>query len=94
MAKHHKLELSEADIHALVKLRDKGDPAYLRERATAMLKIHEGVSPHAVACNGLLKKRDPDTVYTWLRHYREQGLRGLFHRPGRGRKPVFFSQVA
>ena len=69
MAKHHKLELTEGEIQALVDLRDKGEPAYLRERATALLKIHEGFSPHEVARRGLLKKRDPDTVYAWLRRY-------------------------
>ena len=42
MAKPHKLELSESEIQALIALRDKGEPAYLRERATALLKIHEG----------------------------------------------------
>ena len=89
MAKHHTLNLTEAEIQALVELRDKGEPAYLRERATAMLKIHQGVSPHEVARRGLLKKRDPDTVYAWLRRYREQGLDGLFHKPGRGRKSAF-----
>ena len=89
MAKHHKLELSEAEVQALVELRDKGEPAYLRERATAMLKIHEGVSPHEVARRELLKTRDPDTVYTWLRRYREQGIDGLSNKPGRGRPPAF-----
>lgn len=89
MAKHHKLKLAEFEIQALVELRDKGEPAYLRERATAILKIHEGFSPHEVARRGLLKKRDPDTVYAWLRRYREQGLSGLSNKPGRGRKPAF-----
>ena len=89
MAKHHTLDLSEAEIQALVALRDKGEPAYLRERATAMLKIHQGVSPHEVAHRGLLKPRDPDTVYEWLRRYRKHGIRGLFQKPGRGRKPAF-----
>ena len=89
MAKHHKLELTESEKQALIVLRDKGEPAYLRERATALLKIHEGFSPHEVARRGLLKRRDPDTVYTWLRRYREQGIRGLSNKPGRGRKPAF-----
>ena len=90
MAKPHKLELTEAEIQALVELRDNGEPAYLRERASAILKIHAGFSAHEVARNRLLKRRDPDTVYTWLRRYREQGIAGLFHKPGRGRKPAFF----
>ena len=89
MAKHHKLKLPESEIQALVELRNKGEPAYLRERATAILKIHEGFSPHEVARRGLLKKRDPDTVYAWLRRYREQGIGGLSNKPGRGRKPAF-----
>lgn len=89
MAKHHRLELSASEIHSLVELRDKGEPAYLRERATAILKIHAGFSPHEVARSRLLKPRDPDTVYAWLRRYREDGIRGLFNRPGRGRKPAF-----
>ena len=90
MAKPHKLELTETEIQVLVELRDTGEPAYLRERASAILKIHAGFSPHEVARNRLLKRRDPDTVYTWLRRYREQGIAGLFHKPGRGRKPAFF----
>ena len=44
MAKHHRLELSASE-NSLVELRDKGEPAYLRERATAILKIHAGFSP-------------------------------------------------
>ena len=89
MPKHHKLELSENERQKLVELRDKGEPAYLRERAAALLRIHEGSSPHKVALKGLLKKRDPDTIYTWLRRYRENGIQGLSHKPGRGRKPAF-----
>lgn len=89
MAKHHRLELSASEIQSLVELRDKGEPAYLRERATAILKIHAGFSPHEVARSRLLNPRDPDTVYAWLRRSREHGIRGLFNRPGRGRKPAF-----
>ena len=92
MAKHHTLDLTEAEIQTLVDLRDKGEPAYLRERATAMLKIHAGFSPHAVAERGLLKKRDPDTVYAWLHRYLEHGIHGLSNKPGRGRKPAFSPQ--
>ena len=69
MAKHHTLELSDNQRQELIDLRDKGEPAYLRERAAALLKINEGFSPHKVALKGLLKKRDPDTVYAWLRRY-------------------------
>ncbi len=89
MAKHHKLELSATERQELIDLRDKGKPAYLRERAAALLKIHAGFSPHKVAKKGLFRQRDPDTVYTWLRRYRAKGIPGLFHKPGRGRKPAY-----
>ncbi len=89
MAKHHKLELSETERQKLVELRDKGEPAYLRERAAALLKISEGFSPHKVARKMLLKERDPDTVYSWLHRYNENGIQGLFYTPGRGRKPAY-----
>ena len=36
-----------------------------------------------------MKPRDPDTVYAWLRRYREHGISGLSNKPGRGRKPAF-----
>ena len=89
MAKRHQLHLSDQQLQDLHHLRDTGEPAYLRERAAALLKIAAGSSPHRVAQRGLLKKRKPDTVYTWLRHYREHGVMGLRHKPGKGRKPAF-----
>ena len=87
MAKRHQLHLSDQQLQDLHHLRDTGEPAYLRERAAALLKIAAGSSPHRVAQRGLLKKRKPDTVYTWLRHYREHFM-GLRHKPGKGRKIV------
>lgn len=51
-----------------------------RERAVALLKIADGQSPHAVAKNGLLRPRDPDSVYQWLEYYEREGIAGLFHR--------------
>jgi len=35
----------------------------MRERATAILKIAEGISARQVALDGLLKPRKPDTIY-------------------------------
>ena len=89
MAKRHKLHLSDEQLEELRHLRDTGEPAYLRERAAALLKIAAGASPHKVAQSGLLKKRKPDTVYVWLQRYREAGVLGLRHKPGKGRKPSF-----
>ena len=42
MAKRHKLHLSDEQLEELRHLRDTGEPAYLRERAAALLKIAAG----------------------------------------------------
>jgi hypothetical protein len=47
------------------------------ERCAALLKVAAGRSPYAVARQGLLRPRDPDTVYAWLDYYQDQGLTGL-----------------
>ena len=89
MAKRHVLNLTDKQEDALRKLRNNGKQSYIRERAAAILKIGSGMSPHKVALSGLLKKRKPDTVYSWLRRFREQGIQGLYQKPGRGRKPSY-----
>jgi hypothetical protein len=61
----------------------------MRERCAALLKIADGDSPHHVALYGLLKRRDPDSVYDWLERYLADKLAGLVIRQGRGRKPAF-----
>ena len=57
--------------------RDHDARPYVRERAAALLKIADGQSAHAVARHGLLKPRDPDTVYSWLTWYEKLGVRSL-----------------
>lgn len=51
-----------------------------RERAAALLRIAEGHSPHWVAQHALLRPRDPDSVYQWLRYYISGGIAALFSR--------------
>jgi hypothetical protein len=41
----------------------------VREHCAALLKVAEGEAPYWVACHGLLKGRQPDTVYGWLARY-------------------------
>src|SRR5579859_3751057 len=85
------LPLTEVQRASLIQARATAPRPWQRERATAMLKIADGMPPAAVARHGLLKPRDPDTVYTWLANYLAADLPGLlFIRPGRGRKPAFF----
>ena len=74
------LTLTETQIQELKLYRDHDPHIYMRERCAAMLKIADGKSPHWVARNGLLKPRDPDTVYAWLNIYESQGVEGLIKR--------------
>jgi winged helix-turn helix protein len=77
MAPRRRLTLEEDERRNLQAHRDRDPRPYVRERCAAMLKIAEGQSPHWVARQGLLKERDPDTVYRWLTAYQAAGLAGL-----------------
>jgi len=81
------LELTDAQRHDLQRCRDHDPRPYVRERCAALLKIADGQSPHAVARSGLLKPRDPDTVYEWLNWYERLGIRSvvLFQHGGKHR---------
>ncbi len=57
--------------------RDHDSRLFVRERAAAILKIADGRSPHWVAKNGLLRPRDPDTVYSWLALFKAESVKGL-----------------
>ena len=70
-------------------MRDTHPKPYVRERASALLQIADGASGSQVARAGLLRPRQPDTIYAWVDRYRSEGLDGLYIRPGRGRKPAF-----
>jgi len=78
------LTLTEEQRQELLQLRDHDARPYVRERGAALLKIAEGQSPHRVAKSGLLKPRDPDTVYAWLDCYEAQGAAGLIAHPQGG----------
>ena len=83
MATQRTLTLSWQQQHELEPARDHDRRPYVRERCAALLKIADGAAPYAVARQGLLKPRDPDTVYAWLAHYAADGLAGLSgHRHG------------
>ncbi len=80
MVQKRALELNETEREALVEHRDHDANPQVRERCAALLKIAAGQSAHAVARQGLLKPRDPDTVYEWLDWYEQDGLAGLLSR--------------
>jgi hypothetical protein len=78
------LTLTEEQRQGLLQLRDHDARPYVRERGAAILKIADGQAPHRVARSGLLKPRDPDTVYAWLDRYQAQGAPGLIAHPQGG----------
>jgi Winged helix-turn helix len=84
-----RLVLTEEQRHQLTHLRDASPKPYLRERAAALLKIAQGMSAAQVAQQGLLRPRQPDTVYRWFNSFLAQGIEGLKVKPGAGRKPAF-----
>jgi transposase len=70
-------------------MRDHAEKPYLRERASAILQVAAGRSGRWVALNGLLRQRQPDTVYGWLDRYHNGGIDGLPIDEGRGRKAAY-----
>lgn len=78
------LTLTEEQRQELLQARDHDPHPYVRERSAALLKIADGQSPHQVATRGLLKPRDPDTVYAWMGHYQASGIAGLTAHPQGG----------
>jgi transposase len=78
------ISLTEEQRQELLELRDHDPRPYVRERGAAILKIGDGQSPNHVATHGLLKPRDPDTVYAWLDRYQAEGAAGLIAHPQGG----------
>jgi hypothetical protein len=90
MPKRLEMSLSEDQRTELQEARDHHPKAYMREKAAAILKIAEERLPALeVAAHRLLKRRDDNTVRSWLTRYLQAGLTGLLVQPGRGRKPAF-----
>ncbi len=92
MAEPLQLKLETDERQLLETMRDTDPKPYLRERAAALLKIADEEHPqsaYAVALHGLLKRRQPDTVYAWVKRFQADGADGLRIKPGRGRKPAF-----
>lgn len=89
MVQQRTLILQDEQRQALVQQRDHSPNPQVRERCAALLKVADGQSPHAVACHGLLKPRDPDTVYGWLAIYEKEKLDGLLSRLHGGNRRAF-----
>jgi transposase len=90
MVRQVKLEIPEYSRITLTEMRNHHPKPYMRERAAVLLKVADGGQLKAIAREGLLRPRDPDTLGRWVKRYQAQGLAGLYNQPGRGRKPAFF----
>jgi len=87
MAARRTLELKTKQRQELEEYRDHDPRPYLRERCGALLKLAGGATAHAVARQGLLKPRDPDTLYGWLGLDEAEGVSGLVaHQHGGDRR--------
>jgi hypothetical protein len=87
MPQRRTLTVTEDQRQQLCRLRDHDARPYVRERCAALLKVADGLPPYAVACRGLLRPRDPDTVYAWLDRFQAEGLPGLLaHQHGGDRR--------
>lgn len=89
MPKYRTISLTSEEKADLIELRDHAEKPYLRERAAAIIQVAAGHSGRWVALNGLLRPRQPDTIYTWLNRYEAEGIAGLKIRSGRGRPPAY-----
>ncbi len=90
MPQRRTLTLTDSQRQDLIDHRDHDPRPYVRERCAAVLKVAAGQTAHAVARHGLLKPRDPDTVYGWLDMYARLGLRGVlwFQQGGAHRRSL------
>ena len=89
MPKYRSISLTGEEKADLIEIRDHAKKPYLRERASAILQVSDGRSGRWVALHGLLRGRQPDTIYTWLNRYQAEGIAGLKIRSGRGRPAAY-----
>ena len=81
--------LSDEIFQQLTDLAKHSPKPYLRERASAILKLADGQTASQVASGGLLQKRYYETVSDWFHRFQHHGVKGLSIKEGRGRKAAF-----
>ena len=80
-----RLELSEAQRSELERGYRFGERHCFRMRCLAVLLKADGMSAAKV---GERTEMEQHTVNKWFKRYKEEGVKGLNTRPGRGRKPI------
>lgn len=81
--------LSDEIFQQLTDLAKHSPKPYLRERASAILKMADGHPACQIASAELLQKRYYETVSDWFHRFQSQGVEGLSIKAGRGRKAAF-----
>jgi hypothetical protein len=81
--------LSAEEVAELTKTCHYSTKAYLRERASAILKLAKLQTAQQIASAGLLRPRARQTVASWFHRFQSDGIKGLEIKTGRGRKPAF-----
>lgn len=80
--------LTDDEVQQLTDLLNRSQKPYLRERASAILKLSNGQPVSQIATQGL-RKRHHETISDWFYRFQADGVKGLLIKPGRGRKPAF-----
>lgn len=83
------LRITVEGLVALKEVAHTHPKAYMRERASALLKIHSGMSQKEVAQHGLLRYRKENTIGEWVKRYMTKGIEGLVDAPRSGRPSSF-----
>src|SRR6266487_478765 len=81
--------LSDDQIQELTEISKHSPKPYLRERASAILKLAKGQTASNIAAAGLLRQRYYETVSAWFHRFQKDGIEGLKMKGGTGRKPAF-----
>lgn len=87
------LDLTEAQVGELKKGYRDGKSNSFRQRCYMVLLKSEGKATREIA--KLVSVKSENQINKWIKIYKEtyssQGLKGLYNKPGQGRKPIFSS---
>jgi transposase len=76
------IELTQAQRGVLEATARRGQPAYVRPKALALLSLADGYAVRQVAAIFRVSRQ---SVYAWARRWRREGAAGLVVHAGRGR---------
>jgi len=82
MPKLNPLQLTEEERQQREEVIAHGDSPEAVKRAMALRLLSQGQHPATVGAIMLVTE---NTIYAWRRQWREEGLKGLYHRPKSGR---------